>query len=258
MNKKLQVWLPLLLSVTMIVGMMLGYRMRDAMPGRNFFALDKSYPLQEVLNLIRNKYVDQVKVNDLTDTAINAILGKLDPHSVFISAEEVEGVNEDIAGNFFGIGVEFNLLEDTINVINVVPDGPSFKAGVKTGDKFIKVNDSVIAGRKLSTESIKKLLRGGGGSKVVVEILRNTENKIIAITRGIIPVSSVDAAYMIKDDAGYIRLNKFSQVTYREFMEKLEELKKQGLKKLVLDLRGNGGGVLDQATEVADEFFGWG
>ncbi len=254
MNKKLQVWLPLLLSVAMIVGMMLGYRMRDAMPGRNFFALDKSYPLQEVLNLIRNKYVDQVKVNDLTDTAINAILGKLDPHSVFISAEEVEGVNEDIAGNFFGIGVEFDLLEDTINVINVVPDGPSFKAGIKTGDKFIKVNDSVIAGRKLSTESIKKLLRGGGGSKVVVEILRNTENKIIAITRGIIPVSSVDAAYMIKDDAGYIRLNKFSQVTYREFMEKLEELKKQGLKKLVLDLRGNGGGVLDQATEVADEF----
>ncbi len=254
MKKKLQVWLPLLLSVTMIVGMMLGYRMRDAMPGRSFFSLDRSYPLQEVLNLIKGKYVDEVKMNDLTDTAINAILGKLDPHSVFISAEEVEGVNEDIAGNFFGIGVEFDLLEDTINVINLVPDGPSFKAGIKTGDKFIKVNDSVIAGRKLPTESIKKLLRGGNGSNVTVEILRNTERKTIIITRGIIPVSSVDAAYMMTGEIGYIRLNKFSQVTYREFMEKLEELQKQGLKKLVLDLRGNGGGVLDQATEVADEF----
>jgi carboxyl-terminal processing protease len=254
MNKKLQVWLPLLFSVTMIVGMMIGYRMRDTMPGRNFFSMDKSYPLQEVLNLIRNKYVDQVKINDLTDTAVSAILSKLDPHSVFISAEEVEGVNEDIAGNFFGIGVEFDVLEDTINVLNVVPDGPSFKAGIQTGDKFIKVNDTVIAGRKLSTESIKKLLRGGGGSKVVVEILRGVEHKSFTITRGIIPVSSVDAAYIMTNDIGYIRLNKFSQVTYREFMQKLEDLQKQGLKKLILDLRGNGGGVLDQATEVADEF----
>jgi carboxyl-terminal processing protease len=254
MNKKLQVWLPLLLSITMIIGMMLGYRMRDTMPGRKFFSVDKSYPLQEVLNLIKERYVDKVKVNDLTDTAIAAVLSKLDPHSVYIPADEVEGVNEDIAGNFFGIGVEFDILQDTINVINVVPDGPSFKAGIKTGDKFIKVNDSVIAGRKLPTESIRKLLRGGNGSQVVVEILRSTEIKTITITRGIIPVSSVDAAYMITKDIGYIRLNKFSQVTYREFMKKLEELQIQGLKKMILDLRGNGGGVLDQATEVADEF----
>jgi carboxyl-terminal processing protease len=254
MNKKLQVWLPLLFSCTMIVGMMLGYRMRDSMPGKKFFAFDRSYPLQEVLNLIKSRYVDDVKINDLSDTAVSAILSKLDPHSVFISAEEVQGVNEDIAGNFLGIGIEFDLLQDTINVINVVPDGPSFKAGIKTGDKFIKINDSVIAGRKLSTEAIRKLLRGSGGSQIMVEISRNNERKKISITRGIIPVSSVDAAYMLMNDIGYIRLNKFSQVTYREFMEKLENLQKQGLKKLILDLRGNGGGVLDQATEIADEF----
>ena len=254
MNKKLQVWLPLLLSVTMIIGMMLGYRMRDTMPGRKFFSIDKSYPLQEVLNLIKDRYVDEVKVNELTDTAIAAVLSKLDPHSVFIAADEVESVNEDIAGNFFGIGIEFDILQDTINVINVVPDGPSFKAGIQTGDKFLKVNDSAIAGRKLPVESIRKLLRGGNGSKVVIEILRNAEIKTFSITRGIIPVSSVDAAYMITKDIGYLRLNKFSQVTYREFMENLEVLQKQGLKKMILDLRGNGGGVLDQATEVADEF----
>lgn len=254
MNKKLQVWLPLLLSITMIVGMMLGYRMRDTMPGRNFFSIDRSYPLQEILSLIKDKYVDDVNQKNLTDTAISAILSKLDPHSVFISAEEVEGVNEDIAGNFFGIGVEFDVIDDTINVVNVLKDGPSFKAGIKTGDKFIKVDDSTIAGKKLSNEEIKKLLRGGLGSKVAVDILRNSERKSIVISRGIIPMSSVDAAYMITDDAGYIRLNKFSQVTYREFMEKLEDLQKKGLKKLILDLRGNGGGVLDQATEIADEF----
>jgi carboxyl-terminal processing protease len=254
MNRKLQVWLPLLLSLTMIVGMMLGYRMRDSMPGRKFFSLDKSYPLQEVLNLIHNKYVDTIKLNQLTDTAINAILGKLDPHSVFIPAEEVEGINEDIAGNFIGIGIEFDVMDDTINVINVVPDGPSFRAGINTGDKFIKVNNRLIAGKKLPADSIKRLLRSGGGGNVVIEILRNKELKNITVTRGIIPVSSVDAAYIIKDDIGYIRLNKFSQVTYREFMEKLEALQKQGLKKLILDLRDNGGGILDQATEVADEF----
>jgi carboxyl-terminal processing protease len=238
----------------MIIGMMLGYRMRDTMPGRKFFSTDRSYPLQEILNLIKDRYVDDVKQNDLTDTAISAILSKLDPHSVFISAEEVEGVNEDIAGNFFGIGVEFDVIDDTINVMNVMPDGPSYKAGIKTGDKFIKVNDSLIAGMKLSNEEIKKLLRGGVGSKVLVNILRGSERKNIEISRGIIPMTSIDAAYMITDNVGYIRLNKFSQVTYREFMEKLEDLQKKGLKKLVLDLRGNGGGVLDQATEIADEF----
>ncbi len=253
-KKKLQVWLPLLFSLTMVIGMMLGYRMRDAMPGKNYFTIDKTNPLQEVMDLIKNKYVDEVKLNELADTAIAAILSKLDPHSVFIAAEEVQGANEDIAGNFFGIGVEFTMIEDTINVTYVIPGGPSFKAGVQTGDKLIKVNDSSTAGKKITPDKIKKLLRGNNGTKLMVSILRGNQLKNFSIQRGVIPVSSVDAAYIIGDHIGYIRLNKFSQVTYREFMVVLDSLKKQGLQKLLLDLRGNGGGVLDQAAEVADEF----
>jgi len=253
-KKKPQVWLPLLFSITLIVGMMLGYRMRGTMPGKHFFAVDKTRPLQEMLDLINNKYVDEVKLNELTDTAINAILSKLDPHTVYINADEVEASNEDIAGNFFGIGVEFDVMDDTINVMHVIPDGPSFKAGIQTGDKFIKVNDSAVAGVKIKSASIRKLLRGAAASNVTIELLRGSERKTISFQRGMIPVSSIDASYMIQPGTGYIRLNKFSQVTYREFMQSLEKLKKAGLKKLVLDLRGNGGGVLDQATEIADEF----
>lgn len=234
--------------------MMLGYRMRDGMPGKGFFSVDKTRPLQELVDLIKARYVDDVKLDELTDTAINAILGKLDPHSVYIEANDVQESNEDIAGNFFGIGVEYDVIDDTINILHVINDGPSFKAGLQAGDKFIKVNDSAVAGVKVKYDKIRKLLRGRNTSQVTIDILRGTERKKISIQRGIIPVSSVDAAYMIAPGIGYIRLNKFSQVTYREFMQSLEKLKGEGLQKLVVDVRGNGGGVLDQAVEIADEF----
>ncbi len=254
MNKKIQVWLPLLFSIAVVAGMLIGYRLRDTQPGKNFFSLEKSRPLQEVLNLINSKYVDEVKLNALSDSAIISILNKLDPHSVFIPADDLQSVNEDIAGKFFGIGIEFNIFDDTLHVLNVLPNGPSFVAGIKIGDKVVSVDDSVIAGKKISTDKIRKLLRGDIGTKVTVNIFRNGGLLPITITRGIIPVSSVDASYIIKDSTGYIRLNKFSQVTYREFMQSLEALQKQGLNKLILDLRGNGGGVLEEATAIADEF----
>lgn len=254
MNKKLQVWLPLLFSITMILGMLIGYRMRDSIPGKSYFSIDKPHPLQEILSLVNNKYVDEVKLASLTDTAIAAILSKLDPHSSLISATELQGVNNDLAGNFFGIGVEFSIIEDTINILNVVPNGPSFKAGLQTGDQLIKVNDSLVAGKKITAEKIKKNLRGSNNSKVTLQILRNGSIKNFDITRGFISISSVDASYMMTNEIGYIRLNKFTQITYREFMEALDTLKHRGLKKLIFDLRGNGGGVLDQAAEIADEF----
>lgn len=254
MNKKIQVWLPLLFSLTMILGMFFGYKMRDNMPGKKFFSLDKSSPLQEVVDLIKNRYVDDVKTNALSDTAIIAILSKLDPHSVFIPKEELQGVNEDLAGKFFGIGVEFNIFDDTINVINVLPDGPSFKAGLLAGDKFIKVDDSLVAGQKITSERVRKLLRGDLGTKVAITVLRNNTKKVFTVNRDAIPIVSVDAGYMIGNGVGYIKINKFSQSTYREFMQTLEKLQTKGLQKLVLDLRGNPGGILDEATEIADEF----
>lgn len=253
-KKKLQVWTPLLLSLAMIAGMFFGYRMRDNMPGKGFFERSKSNPVQELLQLISNKYVDSVNINQLSDTAIAAILSKLDPHSIYIPAEELQDVNEDIAGQFFGIGIEFNILKDTVNVLQVLPDGPSAKAGLQIGDKIIKVGDSTITGKKINSDQVRKLLRGELGSTVTVTLRRDNTIKTAVITRDIIPLTSVDASYVIAPQTGYIKLNKFSQSTYREFMQSLEKLQTQGIKKLILDLRGNGGGVLDEATSIADEF----
>jgi carboxyl-terminal processing protease len=255
MNKKnSRIWQPLVLSITMVIGIYLGFTMRGNMPGRSFFSLDKSSPLLQVMSLIQNKYVDDVTMNKLSDTAIVAMLSKLDPHSVFIPAEELQNVNEELAGNFYGIGIEFSVIKDTINVLNVVPDGPSAKAGIQIGDKIIKVDDSLVAGIKIKSDDVRKLLKGNVESKVTVSVLRSGTIKPISIVRGMIPVSSVDASYIITDSIGYIRLNKFSELTYREFMLSLEALQKKGMKSLILDLRGNGGGVLDQATAIADEF----
>ena len=253
-NKKIQVWLPLLFSIAIIVGMFLGYKMRDAMPGKSFFFAEKSRPVQEIMDLIKNRYVDDVDMQKLADTAIEAMLSKLDPHSVFIPAEELQQVNEDLAGKFFGIGIEFYIFNDTLNVIHVLKDGPGYKAGLVIGDKFLKIGDSLVAGNKTDGDAFRQMLRGDRGTKVNITYLRNKEKKQAVITRDAIPLTSVDASYMMTKDIGYIRLNKFSSVTYREFMESLEALKKTGMQKLVLDLRDNGGGVLDEAIEIADEF----
>ena len=253
-SKKTQVWLPLLFSITLIAGMYLGYTMRDNMPGKSFFYAEKRRPIQEIMDLIQNKYVDDVKTETLADTAIQAMLSKLDPHSVFIPAQDLQAVNEDLAGKFYGIGIEYNIFDDTLNVTNVLKDGPAFKAGLMAGDRFLKVEDSVVTGKNLLADNVKKLLRGDRGEKVNITILRGTQQKLVTVTRDAVPLYSLDAAYMIDKTIGYIRLNKFSQQTYREFMDALMNLKKQGLQKLVLDLRGNGGGILDEAVEIADEF----
>ncbi len=253
-KKKLQVWLPLLFSITMIAGIFVGYKMRDEIPGKGFFYMERRKPVDEIMDLLKNKYVDDVDLNVLADTAIQAILSKLDPHSVYIPAKELERVNEEIAGSFYGIGIEFSIINDSLNVIHVFKDGPSDKIGIKTGDKIIKAGSYALTGKIVKTDSIRSILRGSRGSIVEVEILRGSQKMNFNIKRDVIPLSSVDACYMIDSSIGFIRLNMFSQQTYREFMKSLEDLKKQGLKKLILDLRNNGGGVLDEAVEIADEF----
>jgi len=182
------------------------------------------------------------------------MLSRLDPHSVFIPAEELQMVNDDLSGKFYGIGVEFNIFDDTLNVTHVMKDGPGFKAGLETGDQFLKIQDSIVAGKKYDANKYIGLLRGERGTKVNILVMHAGATRTLTISRDAIPLPSLDAAYMLSTDAGYIRLNKFSSQTYREFMDALMELKKKGMQKLVLDLRGNGGGMLEEATEIADEF----
>lgn len=254
-NKKLQVWLPLIFSVVMIVGMFFGYKLADQTGGsKNFFGNNKRGSLQEALDIIKMRYVDSVHFDTLEGKAIQEMMTELDPHSVYLPPVDLKAANEDLAGNFQGIGVEFNIFNDTVNVVYVIPGGPSDKAGLLIGDKIIKVNDSLLTGRSFDPDQVKKFIRGEGGTKVTLQILRAGKIMALAITRGTIPVPSVDASYMMDKTTGYIKLNRFTESSYEEFMHALEDLKKQGMQNLVYDLRGNGGGFMNEAVEMADEF----
>lgn len=247
--------MPLLFSLVLIVGMFIGSALRQNVPGsRGIFNSGKRSTLQEVVDLVNLKYVDKVNTDTLTEDAIQAMLAHLDPHSVFIPAANVEEINEDLQGNFEGIGVEFFIIDDTVHVTNVLADGPSDKAGIQVGDKFLKVGDSLVAGRAITGDKIKNYLRGVGGSKIAVTVLRKGKTVNASITRGTIPLYSVDAAYMMDSTIGYIHLDKFSGTTYEEFMKAMETLEQKGMKKLIFDLRGNGGGILTEATDIVDEF----
>lgn len=254
-NNKVKVWLPLMFSVVMVLGMVIGYQLRDKTQGNRFLTVNKRSALQELVELIRNKYVDPIKVDSITQVTANELLSKLDPHSVYIPARDLMEVNEELMGNFQGIGVEFQLLDDTVHVMNVMKDGPSEKAGIMVGDRLIKVDDSItIAGKKIKPDDVRAILRGPADSKVQVSVLRGSNEKKIMIQRGVIPVPTVDVAYMITPNTGFIRINRFGEPTYEEFMQQLEKLQALGMKSLILDLRGNGGGLLKEATDIADEF----
>ena len=253
-NKKLQVWLPLIFSVVMIAGMFFGFNLHKQTGSNKFFAVNKRNSLEEALDLIKQRYVDSVHIDTLEEGAIQQMMSGLDPHSIYIPASNLKEVNEDIAGNFEGIGVEFNIFYDTVHVLYVIPNGPSDKAGLKVADRIIKVNDQPIAGKGIKTDEVKKLIRGPGNSEVNLTVLRNNRPLNISVLRGRIPVPSMNAAYMIDKTTGYIKLDRFSENTYAEFMEAMENLKNQGLKKLILDLRGNGGGLMNEAVQIADEF----
>lgn len=234
--------------------MWIGFRLRNNIPNsRGLFESAQRSSVQEVIDLVNSRYVDKVSSDTLTVDAIQAMLTHLDPHSIYIPAKYLTEINEDLQGNFEGIGVEFFIINDTVNITNVLADGPSDKAGLKVGDQFLKVGDSTVAG-KIDGDRIRKMLRGPSGSKVNVVVLRNKQPVNATITRGTIPLYSVDAAYMVDATTGYIHLNKFSGTTYEEFMQATEKLQGQGMKQLIFDVRDNGGGILGEAVDIVDEF----
>lgn len=207
---------------------------------------------------ISNLYVDKVDEDKLVEEAIIKMLAQLDPHSVYSDAEEVKKMNEPLVGNFDGIGVQFNMIEDTLFVIQPVGNGPSEKVGIQAGDRITAVNDTAIAGVKMSTEEIMSRLRGPKGTKVDLTIVRRGINEPLAftVTRDKIPIYSLDANYMIQPKTGYIRINRFGATTAEEFSTAMKALQKEGMKDLILDLQGNGGGYLNAAIELSNEFLG--
>ena len=205
---------------------------------------------------ISNLYVDSVDENKLVEDAIRGMLNKLDPHSSYSTPKEVKELNEPLNGNFEGIGVQFNMIEDTLLVIQPVTNGPSEKVGIIAGDRIVSVNDTAIAGVKMSKEEIMKRLRGPKGTKVNLGIVRHgiQDRLMFTVVRDKIPVKSVDASYMIRPGIGYIRIGNFGATTYSEFVERLDMLRKAGMEHLILDLQENGGGYLKAAVDIANEF----
>jgi carboxyl-terminal processing protease len=200
--------------------------------------------------------VDSINVDDLIDEAIIGVLKNLDPHSVYISKEDVKAMNEPLEGNFEGIGIEFNILNDTLMVVNPIPGGPSERVGIIAGDRIILVDGKNIAGVGLKNNDVLKILRGDKGTKVFVQVLRKGSNEKLefTITRDKIPIHSLDAAYMVDSRIGYIKLNRFALTTEDEFLEALAKLKNEKMRDLILDLRGNGGGFLNAAVALSDHF----
>ncbi len=256
-KNKFRILLPLVIAVGITAGILLGYTIqfnaRQNIPMGQFNHPDK---ISSILNHIERNYVDSVDINKFYDLLIPQIISNLDPHSHYIPPRDLKAVNETLRGNFDGIGVQFNMQNDTILVIQAVRGGPSEKVGIIAGDRIISVNDSTVAGVKMPEDSIIGMLRGPHGTKVNVGVARKgVDNPIgFTITRGKIPLYSVDVSYMMDEETGYIKITTFSQTTYSEFIDHFEKLKDQGCTNLILDLRGNSGGIMSPAVKISDAF----
>jgi carboxyl-terminal processing protease len=262
-NNPFTVWIPLMMAVMLATGLFIGLRLgksnrsvvRVTDANGNVVELTK---VEEVLRFIDAKYLEGIDPYALEDAAIEGMLKKLDPHSSYISKDKIRGVKESLQGNFDGIGIEFFMLDDTILVVGVIPGGPSDKAGVEVGDRIVRVNDSTLAGKGLKNTEVVNKLKGTAGSTVKIEIKRRgTYNPLkVSITRGQIPMASIDASFMLNEKTGYIRISRFSGQTFKEFMIAFEDLtKNKGMKDLVIDLRGNPGGYLNEATDILNQLF---
>lgn len=258
--KNRAIFLPVILSIVLTFGIWVGYilsnRINDNIGFSQSSHSTSNDKISSLLDFIEFQYVDTINKKDLVEKTVTSMLQSLDPHSSYITASEFQTVNEPLEGNFDGIGVEFNIIRDTIRVITPIEGGPSEKIGIRAGDKLIKVEGKNVAGVKITNKEVFEKLRGKSGTIVAVTILRSGIKKLLEfkITRDAIPLYSLDASYMINGTIGYIKISKFAATTYQEYLKAFNELSKLGMKKLILDLRGNPGGYLNAAVDISDEF----
>ncbi len=258
-NRRLYLYLPIAFAMVLVVGILAGYYLMQSSFIQNHTpirGMQTKNTLGELIRFIDKNYVDSVDTKKLNEEAINGMLLSLDPHSVYIPASEFANANDPLMGNFQGIGIQFRIERDTVMVINTIPGGPSEKVGLLAGDRIVKVDGKNIASTKIDNEKVMKLLKGPKDTRVTVSIFRRGLKKLndFSITRGVIPTWSIDISYAVNPAVGYIKLSKFSATTGVELREALQELKSKGVRELILDLRGNSGGYLQEAISVADEF----
>ena len=261
-NNKHTILFPLILAVGIVLGILLGQFV-----GRNKMetqlrtlisrgGLNTTNKITQTCMLVEHKFVDSISMDSLAELVIPLMMKELDPHSVYIPAREMQQVNEPLEGEFDGIGVTFNAATDTVVVLSVIPNGPSAKAGIVAGDRIIKINDSIVAGVKMPQTDIVKRLRGKRGTEVKLSLKRQSIDDLVDVTivRDAIPIESIEAYFMVTEDIGFIRLSQFARTSYVELLRALIDLRKQGMQKLIFDLRDNAGGYLDQAIMIANEF----
>ena len=252
--KNNKIYLPLIIAISIAVGLLLGNKLNN---NSAEFQSKNTYKnkLNKLIDFIEREYVDDINTDSIVDLTVNGILENLDPHSVYIAKNQLESVNESMKGDFVGIGVNFYMYKDSLAVIRPILNGPSEKAGIKSGDRILFAGKTQLFNKNISNDTLLAKLKGKEDSKIELLIYRKTENKKIKflVTRGVVPIKSVDVATMVNDKVGYIKVNRFAETTYTEFHDALLELKKAGMTELIIDLRDNGGGYLEIANKIADE-----
>ncbi len=257
MNTRTKIIIPLLVAVSITAGILLGNMLKEnSRQSFNPAYLGKSNKLSTIIELVNQGYVDSVNTHEIIENTIPEILDDLDPHSAYIPAKYMQEVQEEMQGNFSGIGVQFSIQEDTVRVIEVISGGPSSKVGILPGDRIVRVNDSIIAGIGVQNRTVLKLLRGEKNTRVTVGIIRKGEEDELEfeITRDDIPLYSVDISYMIDAETGFIKVSRFSEQTYSEFLKGMDKLQNAGAGKVLVDLRQNPGGSLPSVLKIVDEF----
>lgn len=251
-----RIYLPIALSLALAIGLLMGSFLNFPAEKRGMISSSNKSKLNKLIDFIESEYVDDVNTDSIVDITVNSILEKLDPHSVYIAKNEMEEVAQSMKGDFVGIGVNFYMYNDSVAVIKPIPGGPSERAGIKAGDRILFADNSKLFGRKLPNDTLFSKLKGEEGSKVTLTVFRKSENKKfkVDVRRDIVPIKSVDAAVMAGASTGYIKVNRFAETTADEFHRSLINLKAQGATSLIVDLRDNGGGYLEKAVEIADEF----